>query len=126
MNRVYGKRRGDRSFRAMDLGRGMQVKSLIYASLVTDEEAARFMQQEAPRNPDWTFEIRKVAASADFTVHNHGSVMILNAHTNAARHWRDEHLPNHAMTWGRDGVVVEPRYIADIVNGVREAGLSVG
>ena len=126
MNRIYGKFKGERAFKAMDLGRGMQVRNLLYASLVTDEEAARFIEHEAPRNPEWTFEVRKVAAPApDFTVDNHGSVVILNAHTDAARQWRDEHLPSDAMTWGRDGIVVEPRYIGDIVAGIRAAGMEV-
>jgi hypothetical protein len=74
MNRIYGKFKGERAFKAMDLGRGMQVGNLIYASLLTDEEAARFLEREAPRNPDWTFEVRKMALPADFTVDNHGSV----------------------------------------------------
>ena len=60
----------------------------------------------------------------DFAVANHGSILILHALTDAAREWVDEHLPSHAMTWGRNGTVVEPRYIADIVEGIRAAGLT--
>jgi hypothetical protein len=61
----------------------------------------------------------------DFSVTNHGSILILHALTDAAREWVDEHIGDDAMTWGRNGTVVEPRYIGDIVEGIRAAGLEV-
>ena len=61
----------------------------------------------------------------DFTVDNHGSVLILNALTDAARVWVEQHIAADAMTWGRCGTVVEPRYIGDIMEGIRSDGLSV-
>lgn len=64
-------------------------------------------------------------SAPDFLVANHGSVLILRALTDIARAWVNGHIPEDAMTWGRNGTVVEPRYIADIVEGIREAGLSV-
>jgi hypothetical protein len=64
-------------------------------------------------------------STPDFSVANHGSILILHALTDAAREWVDEHIGDDAMTGGRSGRVVEPRYIADIVEGIRAAGLGV-
>lgn len=61
----------------------------------------------------------------DFTVDNHGTIYILNAETPAAQEWVEEHLPEDRMTWGPGGTVVEHRFIADIVEGVRRDGLVV-
>lgn len=62
----------------------------------------------------------------DFTVDNHGSIVVLNANTHAAQQWAKENL-NHPETqhWGQHGTVVEPRYIADIVAGIQGDGLVV-
>jgi hypothetical protein len=64
-------------------------------------------------------------SAPDFLVANHGSILILHALTATAREWVDENLPSDAMTWGRNGIVVEPRYIGDIVEGIRADGLEV-
>jgi hypothetical protein len=61
----------------------------------------------------------------DFIVSNHGSIFILQALTEEARQWVADHLPDDALTWGQGGTVVEHRYIADIVDGIRGDGLSV-
>jgi hypothetical protein len=58
MKRIYGKHNGQRAFKAMDLQSGGQARNLIYASLLTEEKAKRFMEREAPRNPEWQFEVR--------------------------------------------------------------------
>jgi len=63
---------------------------------------------------------------ADFTVTNHGSIRILQALTEAAEDWVDEHIPSDAQTWGRNGIVVEPRYIGNIIDGIEGDGLTVG
>lgn len=60
----------------------------------------------------------------DVRVDNHGSIMLLNPLTQAGEAWMDEHLPADALTFG-GGIVVEPRYVGDIVNGMREDGLEV-
>jgi len=65
------------------------------------------------------------ASTPDFSVANHGSILILHALTEAAREWVDAHIPEDAMMWGTNGTVVEPRYIADIVEGIRSDGLTV-
>lgn len=56
--RVYGKHNSRKTFGPMDLKEGTTVKNLIFATLLTKEEAALFMGREAPRNTDWTFEVR--------------------------------------------------------------------
>lgn len=61
----------------------------------------------------------------DFSVSHHGSLCILTALTEAAESWVDEHLPANAQTWGRNGIVVEPRYIGPIIEGIVDDGLEV-
>lgn len=61
----------------------------------------------------------------DFELSNHGSVCILVALTPEAILWADEHLPEDRMTWGPNGTVVEPRYVADIEAGIEADGLEV-
>jgi hypothetical protein len=60
VKRIYGKYKGERQFKAMDLNKGVQTKNLIFASLLTEDQAKRFMEREAPLNPDWQFEAREV------------------------------------------------------------------
>ncbi|HTE40299.1 MAG TPA: hypothetical protein VK629_05700 [Steroidobacteraceae bacterium] len=63
----------------------------------------------------------------DFTFQNHGSICILVPVSEAAQAWRDAHLPaegEDCQEWG-GGVVIEPRYVADILDGITNDGLSV-
>ena len=62
---------------------------------------------------------------ADLSVQNHGSICILNADSDVGKAWIKEHIPEDAFRWGVAGVVVEPRYIADIVAGAIRDGLEV-
>jgi len=61
----------------------------------------------------------------DFSVDNHGSIIILTPLTDLAEDWVAEHISQDALAWGSKGVVVEPRYIGDIVSGIVDAGFSV-
>ena len=62
----------------------------------------------------------------DFVLENHGSICLLKPLTPSATAWIEEHI-------GQDNgfqpyfptVVVEPRYIADIVKGIQHDGLAV-
>ena len=64
---------------------------------------------------------------SDFVVENHGSIFLLKPLTSSATSWLEEHI-------GQDNgfqpywptVVVEHRYIADIVEGIQNDGLAVG
>ena len=62
----------------------------------------------------------------DFLVENHGSIFLLKPKTDSAISWVEEHI-------GQDNgyqpyfptIVIEPRYIADIVEGIQNDGLAV-
>ncbi len=60
----------------------------------------------------------------DFIVENHFTIFLLTPLTPAANSWIDEHLPEDRMTFA-GAVVVEHRYIADIVRGAIADGLAV-
>jgi hypothetical protein len=60
----------------------------------------------------------------DLVATNHGSLFVLEPHTQPAREWCDENLgDDETQHWGLDGIVVEPRYLEDILQGARERGL---
>ena len=61
---------------------------------------------------------------SDFTVQNEGSIVILHPHGHAAQEWIEEHIPEDAQRWGT-GVVIEPRYFADIAAGIQADGLEI-
>lgn len=63
---------------------------------------------------------------ADFVVENHGSIFLLRPLTDSARIWIDEHIgPDNGFQPYYSTVVVEHRYISNIVEGIREHGLEV-
>ncbi len=66
----------------------------------------------------------RTAPPADFRVEDHGSIFLLQPLTPAAQSWIDEHIPDDAQRLG-SAIVVEHRYIADIVQGIRNDGLAV-
>jgi hypothetical protein len=61
----------------------------------------------------------------DATVANHGTIYVLTPITRAAQIWVDSHIDKDAMRWGPKGIVVEHRYIDDILVGMNEEGLTV-
>lgn len=61
---------------------------------------------------------------ADLHVANHGSIFLLKATSKAGKAWIDDNIPDDAM-WFGGAVVVEHRYISDIVNGAQSDGLTV-
>lgn len=60
----------------------------------------------------------------DFSVRSDMSISLLEPLTAAAREWVEEHLPEDHQTFG-NSVVVENRYMPDIVTGIRRDGLAV-
>jgi len=64
-------------------------------------------------------------STADFTLRDHGSVVILTPANDAAEDWVIEHLPKDAPAWGPKGVVIEARFMAAIVAGIQGDGLVV-
>lgn len=63
-------------------------------------------------------------STPDFFVENHGSIVLLRPVTPAANEWVEQHIPDDAQYFG-NAVVVEPRYIEGIVNGIQNDGLEV-
>lgn len=61
----------------------------------------------------------------DFELHNHGTISVLFAKTEAAKAWVEAHLPEDRQTWGHDGTAIEHRYVGDILVGIQEDGLTV-
>lgn len=64
-------------------------------------------------------------AGDDIEFNYHGTVGILVGSTDAGLAWLGEHLQEGVQRWGTNGYVVEPRYVADIIQGAREDGLRV-
>jgi hypothetical protein len=61
----------------------------------------------------------------DFRLENHGSLFLLLPLTPAAKDWMGEHLPMdnpETQFWG-DAIVIEPRYVTSIVDGILGDGL---
>lgn len=65
-------------------------------------------------------------AHPDITFQNEGSITIMYGHTPAGKGWIEENIPEDAMTWGRDGIVIEHRYVLAIIEGVLGDGLDIG
>lgn len=67
------------------------------------------------------------APQSDFLFQNHGSICLLQPLTSSGRTWFDTNLPvNNPETqfWG-ESIVIEPRYVSDILRGLHRAGLRV-
>jgi hypothetical protein len=68
---------------------------------------------------------REHIPQADVEVENHGSVVLLRPSTPEATDWFEEHLVTaESLFWGT-AIVAEPRYVHDIVVGLREDGFTV-
>jgi hypothetical protein len=62
---------------------------------------------------------------ADPTVGGGGSIYTLTPLSEAAREWINENVQAEDCMWLGHSLCVEHRYIADIVKGMRDAGLIV-
>jgi hypothetical protein len=61
---------------------------------------------------------------ADIIVRNEGSLFLLCPETRRGDVWLNQHVADGAQFWCRS-LVVEPRYVADIVHGAIVDGLEV-
>jgi hypothetical protein len=61
----------------------------------------------------------------DVLVLNHGSVFLVHPHTERAKHWLGTNVALDAPYFGGN-LVVEHRFIADLVDGMALHGLKVG
>jgi hypothetical protein len=64
-------------------------------------------------------------SAMDVKFENHGSIWLARPLTEAGLTWVKDNIAGDAQWWAR-GVVVEPRYVADLVHGMTEDGLEVG
>jgi hypothetical protein len=60
----------------------------------------------------------------DLLVHGHGSVYLLRPTSRRGRRWVDEYVSDDHQEWA-GAIVVEHRYIGEIVRGARADGLEV-
>jgi hypothetical protein len=70
--------------------------------------------------PNRTRIKKSLRTELDFQLENHGSLFLLRALSSAAKDWMGEHLPidnPETQFWG-DSIVIEPRYVAPIVDGI--------
>lgn len=62
-----------------------------------------------------------------FELENHGSLFLLRPLTSAAREWMQDHLPvdDPETQFCGDAIVIEHRFISEIISGVQRDGLRV-
>lgn len=60
-------------------------------------------------------------ALADFTLHDHGSILVLHPNNEAATSWCDRHLPEDTPRWGSDPAI-ERRPMGEIFEDLDAAG----
>ncbi len=72
-------------------------------------------------------EIEKFDDRIDFQVLNAGSIFVLTPLTPEADAWVEEKVGINEETqyWGKKGIVIEPRYIQQIIDGLLEDGLKL-
>ena len=61
----------------------------------------------------------------DFRLENHGSLFLLRPLNPVAQNWMSENLPvddPETQFWG-DAIVIEPRYVSPIIDGILTDGL---
>ena len=68
------------------------------------------------------FESSGSSPTPDFLVENHGTIFLLQPLTPAANLWIEQNLPQDHMTFA-GAVVIEHRFILDVVRGAIADGL---
>lgn len=61
----------------------------------------------------------------DFTLQDEGSIVVLHPGNDAASNWIDNHLYTEQTQWWGGGIVIERRYVEDILDGIDSEGLTV-
>jgi hypothetical protein len=64
-------------------------------------------------------------ATADITVENHGSVVMLRPMTRAGLKWIIENVEADSWQWLGNALACEPRMVQDVIDGAEAAGLKV-
>lgn len=61
---------------------------------------------------------------SDFLIANHGTIILVTPVTLDATKWVNKHLAEDRLMYGA-AIVVEPRYISNLVKGIQKSSLSV-
>ncbi len=61
----------------------------------------------------------------DASVENHGSIFIIRPLSNTAKDWLAKYVDQNEYQPYRDAIIVEPRYVDDLVTGMQKGGLHV-
>jgi hypothetical protein len=64
------------------------------------------------------------AATPNFVLSNHGSLWLMEPMDDDSREWLREHV-SEGQWWGGK-LVIEPRYVEGLVEGIRADGYTVG
>lgn len=81
--------------------------------------AGKKVSQGSPRN--------KSTNAPHFEIENHGSLCLLRPLNPVATHWMQENLPMRnpeTQFWG-SAIIIEPRYLGPIVDGIIGDGLAL-
>lgn len=62
---------------------------------------------------------------SDFVIESHGSIVLLRPLTESGRRWVEEKVRQEGFQPIWPTVLIEPRYVTDILRGIAEAGLAV-
>lgn len=62
---------------------------------------------------------------ADFTLTDHGSLVLVKPMNDAARDWLDAHVVGET-SWWCGALAVERRYSDDLLNGIMSEGFEIG
>jgi hypothetical protein len=97
-----------------------QNSNITTASLLLDETGA-----SKKEHPLKTALSNPAVTSPDFKLENHGSLFLLRPLNSAAKEWMQDHLPvdDPETQFWCGALVVEPRYVAPIVDGIVGDGL---
>lgn len=64
--------------------------------------------------------------SPDFSIRDEGSILLLTPQTEPAREWIDTHIgPDNGYQPYFPTIVIERRYVAAILEGIRDSGLTL-
>jgi hypothetical protein len=68
---------------------------------------------------------RPTARQPDITIQGAGAIALIVPETDAGREWCEENIVNEETIRFGGGIACEPRYLGDIVEGLRGDGLNV-
>lgn len=67
---------------------------------------------------------KAMGVGSDFSIYNGGSVMILRGHSEECEAWIEQNVGNDETQTFAGGIVVEPRYMQAIIDGLEAEGFT--